>query len=220
MQPDKAKRDSLEESLIESVGSSSLSDIALEASDIALDAVLDNGLLKEIPVFSWLAKAYSTYQSITDRMFLKKVALFLSGVSHAPETERRDFKNKLDNEPKFRKKVGENLLLLIDKHERLEKSFILGKIMAKLIEGKCSNEDFLRIAAALDHSIVEDLELLQKHFDNIKDLPEDIRQSLYKSHLLDIEMEGHNFDPFVDISVTYKLNALGKKLIEYGLLND
>src|SRR5687767_7830531 len=120
MQSDNSEKDNLGELLIESVGLSSLTDIATEASDIALDIVLNDGLLKEIPVFGWLVKAYSAYHSITDRMFLKKVALFLSGVGHAPQAERQNFRSKLDSEPAFRKKVGENLLLMIDKHERLE----------------------------------------------------------------------------------------------------
>jgi hypothetical protein len=218
MQSGKSNSNNLGESLIESVSSTGLSEIAIEAAEVALDLTLNDGLLKDIPVFGWLVKGYSTYNSITDRMFLKKVALFLNGVSQASEDERQKFKASLDTEPEFRKKVGENLLLLIDKHERLEKSFILGKVMAKVIEGKCSHEDFLRIAAAIDRAIIEDLEQLQKHFDNIKGLPENIRQSLYKSHLLDIEIEGYSIsNPFVSISVNYKNNELGKKLVEYGL---
>lgn len=221
MKSDKSEKDNLGESLIESVGLSSLTDIAIEASDVALDIALNEGLLKEIPVFGWLAKAYSTYHSITDRMFLKKVALFLSGVGHASEEERQNFKNKLDNEPEFRKKVGENLLLLIDRHERLEKSFILGKIFSKVIEGNCPHDIFLKIAAALDHSSIEDLEDLHKHSENVKDLPESVQQSLYKSHLLDMEMEGYSIDgTIIDITATYKLNLIGEKLLEYGMSSE
>ncbi|HLN89962.1 MAG TPA: hypothetical protein VK253_07840 [Candidatus Binatia bacterium] len=221
MKSNKTERDNLGESLVESLGASDLPDIAVEASDIALDIALNDGLLKDIPIFGWLAKAYSTYRSITDRMFLKKVALFLSGVSNASATDREKFKDHLNSEPEFRKKVGENLLLLIDRHERLEKSYLLGKLMAKVVEGKCSSDVFLRIAAALDHSTVEDLEALQRHSQYIKDLPESIQQSLYKSHLLDMEIHAVSVaEPYVNISITYKLNSLGEKLLEYALSTE
>lgn len=134
MNPENPDKESLGESLIESVGSCGLTEIAEEVADVALDSALDDGLLKDVPVFGWLAKGYSTYRSITDRMLLKKLALFLSGVSEASESDRGKFRSDLNNDPKFRKRVGENLLLLIDRHERLEKSYLLGKLMAKVIE--------------------------------------------------------------------------------------
>lgn len=212
------QRYNLGESLMESVGSSSLPEIASEAADIALDSALNDGLLKDIPVFGWLAKAYSAYQSITDRIFLKKLALFLSGVSKASVSEREKFKSNLNNEPEFRKKVGENLLLLIDKHERLEKSYLLGKLMAKVVEGECSSEFFLKLAAALDRSTVEDLEDLKAHSQNIKNLPDNVQQDLYKSGLLNMNIEAYSFsEPLVSVAVTYKLNLLGEKIIEYAL---
>jgi hypothetical protein len=218
MQSKKTEKDTLGESLVESFGLPSLSDIAVEASDIVLDVGLDDGILKEVPVFGWLIKAYSTYHSITDRIFLKKLALFLSGVSHASEEERKNFKSKLNSEPAFRKKVGENLLLLIDRHERLEKSHILGKVFSKVIEGKCSNQLFLKIAAALDHTSIEDLEELQENSKNLTKLDESVQQSLYKSNLLDMEMEGISLDEtLVEISPSYKLNIIGEKLLEYGM---
>ena len=212
----------LGESLIESVGAAGLTEIALEASDIALDLALNDGLLKDIPVFGWLAKGYSAYRNIADRLFLKKVALFLSGVGKASASEREKFKSELNRDPEFRKRVGENLLLLINRHERLEKSYLLGKLMTKVIEGACSYEFFLRIAAAIDHSTVEDLEDLRTHAKDVKGLPDSVQQSLYKSHLLDMDIHANSLfdDSMVSVSVTYKLNALGEKLIEYALLDD
>ena len=222
MNPEDIEEKNLGASLIESVGASSLSEIAGEAAEIALDSTLKDGLLKDIPVFGWFFKAYSAYHSITDRMFLKKVALFLSGVSEASENEREKFRNDLNNDVEFRKKVGENLLLLINKHERLEKSYLLGKLMAKVIEEKCSNELFLRLAAALDRATVEDLEDLKKHWQSIKNLPESVQQGLYKCGLLDMKINAVATDimPHVSASINYKLNIVGEKLIEYGLTDN
>ena len=191
--------------------------MAAEASEVALDIFLDDEILKEIPVFGLLVKGYRTIISITERLFLKKVALFLFGVGKASASAREKYKSRLDSDPDFRKKVGENLLLLIDRHERLDKSYILGQLMARVVEGKCAYDDFLRIAAALDKSTIEDLKYLASSYNNIRGIPESIRQSLYKSDFLDMQYEGYSEpdDDWVEVETSFKLNSIGNMLVEY-----
>lgn len=76
------------------------------------------------------------------------------------------------------------------------------------------------MAAALDRSIVEDLEDLRKNWQSIKDLPDNVQQGLYRSGLLDIDVKEHILESFVVTSVTYKLNNLGEKLVEYALADN
>lgn len=215
----KKEKNNLAESLIESVGFSSLSDVSVEASDIALDLLLKDGLFKDIPVIGWLFKSGSAIKSITERLFLKKVALFLYGVGKASLRERKIFKNKLSNDPKYKIKVGENILLLIDRHDRLEKSYMLGQLMSKVITGECTFDLFLRIATALDHSTIEDIKDLYTHTKNIDNLTESVQQNLYKNNLLDMDISAYIIsEPYVSISIKYKLNQLGEKIIEFNLL--
>ena len=66
--------ENLGDSLIKSVTQAGAGEIARDISEIALDSVLDGGLLKDVPVFGWFAKFYAASITMRDHLFLKKVA--------------------------------------------------------------------------------------------------------------------------------------------------
>src|SRR5262245_61944564 len=101
--------ESLDLSLIESIKSSDLKDIAVDLSEIGLDSLLEDGLLKDIPVFGSLVKLYKTGQTIRDALFAKKLLLFLQGISKVSPEQRRATIEKLNASEDFQKQVGENL---------------------------------------------------------------------------------------------------------------
>jgi hypothetical protein len=63
--------------LVRSVWSGGISDIAFDAGEILLDSALDEGLLRDIPVFSWIAKTYGLVNTVRERIFLQKIFRFL-----------------------------------------------------------------------------------------------------------------------------------------------
>lgn len=216
MKTEDQKTNNFGTSLIESVAVPNLTDMAEEAAELALDSLLNDGLLKDVPVFGWLFKGYGAYRNITERIFLKKLGTFLYGVSEASQSQREKFRQAMIGDPLNKKQFGERLLLLIDRHERVEKSFLLGQLMAKVIEGELSKELFQRLAAAIDRITVEDLEELKLHQGNIVALGEHVKQGLYRAGLVDLDLSGYQFSEFVDVSVDYKINGLGKALLEHG----
>lgn len=115
-------------SLIESVCTAGVADVAVGVADLALDAVLDEGVLKDIPGFGWLVKGYGVVNTVRDRLFLKKVAMFLYGVGQIGENERREFRDRLGADEGYCRKVGENLVLLLDRQDNFDKAYILGKV--------------------------------------------------------------------------------------------
>lgn len=210
-------------SLIKSAGSTELSDASVEALDIAVDALMDDGILKDIPIFGWAVKAIKAGQNIRDAIFLRKIAMFLKGVSGVSADEKREFTEKIENDVNHRQKVGENLLLLIDRHERIEKSLLLGRLFAAYMKNELSNEGFMRLSAALDKAIIEDLEELNKCRPHYFMLPKQAEEGLYRCGMMNIKIEVPELNPRLAGNglkmkgeYDYEFNELGKVFIKYA----
>jgi len=85
------KDDSLGLALVRSSVMDQAAEVAKHIAEIALDAALDEGLLREIPVFSWLVASCKISSSIRERLFLKKVAIFLTDIGSVPEETKKAF---------------------------------------------------------------------------------------------------------------------------------
>jgi hypothetical protein len=73
--------------LTKSVIKENVSAIAQDIAEMALDAALNEGLLKEGPVISWLVRTVSIGCGIRDRLFLKKTANSIVLDSELPKPE-------------------------------------------------------------------------------------------------------------------------------------
>jgi hypothetical protein len=185
-------QDNLGDSLLSSVAHAGVAEIAGDVSEMALDAVLDEGLLKDIPIFGWVAKLYGVSRTIRDQLFLKKVASFLLGSTSATQQERDTFRARMEDDPKFRRKIGETLILLIERHDHFEKSTILGRVFAEFMRGEINYETFLRIGTSIDRVPITDLRGLSSYKERLDSSPEgksgglndDTCQSLYTSGLV------------------------------------
>ncbi|MBD2385414.1 hypothetical protein [Cylindrospermum sp. FACHB-282] len=196
MKQEKKASNNIGQSLIESLGISQLSDITTELSDIALDALFNQneGFVKEIPIFGWVIKTYGAVVNVRDRMFLKKVADFLYGTRSLSEKEREKFKDKISTDPELSKKVGESLLLLLDRHEDFEKSLILGKIFAGYMKGSIDYVTFSKLANVIDRAFISDLNNLENYYSKLSDYD---------------PSSGKPFSSFLDDATCQSLYAVG-----------
>lgn len=144
-----------------------MADIAADVAELALNSRLHEGVLEEVPVFGLLVKGYGVVATIKDRLFLKKVAKFLHGASDITEQEKSRFREKITAEPNFCRRVGENLVLLIDRQDDFDKAIILGKVFAGYITGIIQYDMFLKLAAAIDRTFIGDLKDLESYYARI-----------------------------------------------------
>ncbi|MDF4560139.1 hypothetical protein P3494_26935, partial [Vibrio parahaemolyticus] len=68
---------SLEESLVSTMGQR-LGGTGTELAEIAIDSVLDDGVLKDIPVVGTAVSLYQTGVAVRERQYVKKLVTFLS----------------------------------------------------------------------------------------------------------------------------------------------
>lgn len=147
----------IETNLIQSIASSEIKNITTDYCELGLDAILDEGILKDIPIFGSLTKLYSVGTTIHGKIFEKKLLNFLFELNKVSEIERNGFIIKLNTDEKQAQKISEHLLVLLDRLDDMHKPKILAKIFSAYIIEKIDFEMFVRLASVIDKSLVSDL---------------------------------------------------------------
>jgi hypothetical protein len=147
----------LGESLIESVSENAAIDAAADVAELALDAALNEGLLKDIPVFGWIMRGYRAVIDVRDRILLKKIALFLNSLNQIDEKQRLAFVNRILRNDAEKRKFGEQIILLLDRQESFDKSTFLGTIFVAYLRSEIERWEFDAIAAGIDTASIIDL---------------------------------------------------------------
>ena len=209
---------SLEVSVLDSVAKDNLRGILENAAELTLDNILESDELKQIPVFGALVKVVKLGSSIRDRLFARKVLLFLQEVSSTPPEKRIAFVNNLSSKGN-KHRSGEAILLLLERLDDMTKPAIVGKIVCSAILGEIDDESFLRLSAIVDRCYITDL-LQLPNSEKGKGIDLDVAESLASVGLLERSIEadvlglrgrkGGNI-------TTYSLNKFGRALV--GILN-
>lgn len=141
---------SAEVALMTSVVGENVSSIAQDIADTVWTAVIDEDILKDVPIFSVLARVWAVGSAVRDRLFLRKIAAFLQEAGRISPEERERFRKRLAEEPKFAKQSGEKALLLLDKLSELEKARFMGFALRRFVEGAIDEVILNRIYSALE----------------------------------------------------------------------
>ena len=67
--------------LINSIATENLSAIGRDFAEVAVDSILNEGVLRDIPVFNTLAALYRAGVEIRQQLFIRKVVSFLKDLS-------------------------------------------------------------------------------------------------------------------------------------------
>lgn len=189
-------KENLEISLIRSIGTSDLKDLGMDLSEIAFDSVLDDGVLKEIPVIGSIAKLYSAGSTISGKIFEKKIIKFMIALEEINLKKRKQFVDRIAKDEKFERKVGEHLLVALDRIDNMDKPPLLAKIFSAYINDHIDYELFLRFSSILDKLFLPDLFRLSS-YRQISKYDDFISQSLESQGLVyQSIIDGGTFDSF------------------------
>jgi hypothetical protein len=125
-------------------------------AELPLDALMEPGLMKDLPFLGTLCKLYGTVLSIRDRWFLQKIARFLRHTRQLTEHEKQEFFQSLD-EKGMRQKVGEKLVILLERQDDIEKAEILAIVFESYVKRRIGSADFERLAHAITITHLPDL---------------------------------------------------------------
>lgn len=216
---------SIEEALVEEIKGDSIKELVVDGAEFTLDQILEDEVLKDIPFFGTLYKLYKTAGSINEAIFTKKVYKFLVELKDIPQEKRESFIKDLQEDPKYRSKVGERLLMIINQLDDMDKPGLIGKIFKHAVGGDITYDDFLRLSTIVQRSYLPDLLKLEESA-NMRSYDRNIVDGFITLGIVSIELDkniarkrasmstlGGNPDNVVP-DVKYELNLIGKKLVD------
>lgn len=153
-------KETIEETFDLALRDANLQDVAVDASELAVDSLLDEGLLKDVPIVGTLVKVVSASSTIADKLFLKKLLTFLFHLQEIPPDERAKIIAKIDESKAYRTKVGEKLLYIVDACADHETAGLVSKVFKHFLQGKIDYGQFLKTASVLQRLNITDFNWL------------------------------------------------------------
>ncbi len=147
----------LSASLSDSLVDSDLQSVTVELAESLADTLLDDGLAKDIPVIGTIYGLAKFGVSVRDRLFLKKLLYFISELSQVSVEERATMISRIDQSGKYRVKVGEKLLYILDKSEDHENARIVAHLFSAFVSATLSYDEFLRACRGIQSVMTDDL---------------------------------------------------------------
>jgi len=170
----------LSNSLIETIKNSELTKNIGELLEVGIDSFLKDGILKDIPGFSFLNGFWKTSIAIKDYRFLNKLLLFLNESAKLSLEKRLELIDNLeDNE--FQKEAGEKLIAIIDNLETSSKAILIGKLLYLFGQQVIDKDEFWRISFVIEKLPMNDILALKNWRSTELNKVEHVRKHLYLS---------------------------------------
>lgn len=142
--------------------SEEIDSITVDMLEVGLDSLLSNEVLINIPVIGTITNFGKIAISVRDRLFIKKLLMFLNKVKEVSFKERQNMIKKIQDSEKEQERIGEKLLYIIDKCDDSEKAKMIGKLFVTFLREEIDISLFLRASNIVNNLLVDDI----KHFVN------------------------------------------------------
>ncbi len=139
-------------------------DIISEYAEIGIDALLDNDVLKNIPIVGTLSSICKVGYNIHERNLLKQTFNFIIGLNSGtlPQEKVDEYCYELERNPKkAEKELGRILILLGNNIEHIQ-SQVTGSFFKSYVKGAISWEKFCELTEANRRIFVSDYQILKE----------------------------------------------------------
>lgn len=147
----------IDKSFTESLKKSTLAAVPIDIAESTIDSLMSNSLIKEIPVVKLFVGLAQVGVNIHDKLFLKKILTFLQNIDVISIEDRNTMIDEIDSSKKYRLKVGEKLLYVIDSCEDYEASERVAKLFSAFLSKKINYDEYLEASSIVTR--ISNLEL-------------------------------------------------------------
>jgi len=207
----------IEDTLIKTIYDNGSKEILSDLGELALDNIIRNDAINQIPLIGLLKSLYKISTSISDYFFIQSLLKFLNELANLSKKEKENMKSKIENEDGYENKIGEKLLGIINKIDDSEKPAIIAKIFKSFINGFINRNEFFKFSQVVNKSYLPDLMKLTD-FARRQSLTNENSSSLLGLGLIQIKLvfySGENISRGLSETEPYEytLNSDGKKLL-------
>ena len=206
----------VEKRLIKSLTTTRASEISSLLGEVALDQILTDGILKDIPIIGSAISLLRTGNDIQAYLFTKKIIKFLVQLEEIPAKERSDFLEKHTQNDDNINDLGERLLSIINNANDSNISTYLGKAFKLFIQEKITKnllDMYIHVISSLNSYIIEQTHQCYK-FENAIFINGDALHFLMTVGLINGNITPHYKDGKVVYSVFPEKSIFGQKFYE------
>jgi hypothetical protein len=137
---------------------SDLQNVTIDLAETFSDALLNDGILKDIPIIGTIVGLTKAALSLNERLIIKKLIYFISELNDIDIEKRNKLISEIDNSEKVQIKVGEKLLYIIDKSEDHITAKYIAVIFKSFLNEEISYSEFLRCSTIVQKMFIQDFE--------------------------------------------------------------
>jgi len=180
--------------------------IIVDNSEILLDSLITNEILKEIPVIGTSIKLIKGVNNIRDQIYLNKIKYFLKNVGELTVSQKKRLIKESKKDSKRRTKFGESLFTTIEQADSLTKIEYLAITFEAFLNSDIDDKELRHICHAINRCFIDDLvEIVEADFPNYEILKSNVDTGLASS------LEGGITANLMGGNVTYTISFLGEK---------
>lgn len=126
--------------------------------EILLDATLNDGVLKEVPILGTIVGVGKCIKNVSDIRFAKKLVAFLIPIKDVPPEWRMEAIRRWEEDKDYRGKVGDTLLGMIERCDDTVKAIWLSRLFYELVLKRNCSRLFMRAEKTLSSLSVMDVQ--------------------------------------------------------------
>jgi hypothetical protein len=137
-------------------------DLSVDYTEISLDSIITDELLKEIPIIKTIYSFGKAGFAVKETFFAKKILSFIREFQlvNLHDEKFNDFKEKILSDEKYRDKVSNHLIVIIDRFLTEQKSKILARLFKAYIEEYYDWDTFVDLSVSLDAMMTIDFKII------------------------------------------------------------
>lgn len=204
------------QSLIRTIAKNDFSNAVFSVAEVALDHNLIEGVVKDLPIIGTLVSLVKAGQSISEAMIVRQLQRFLVELKDVSVEEREKLLEKYPDGSDGQRRLGENLLLAIERLDDVSKPKILARFFTALMKSEIDYVTFSRLARALEKFNMELLPNLRFFYTRQEpqvDIPEEIIHELSLAGLVWAELSSSGT---IAGAAGYRVSIIGENFLSLG----
>lgn len=132
-------------------------DILADGGEVLLDSVINNEVIKEIPILGTSLKLIKGIQNVRDRAYINKVRKFIDCLGNINDKKKKKLIDESRKDEKRRVKFGDAIFTTIDQSDSLVKVEYVAVAFEAFLNDDLSESDLRLICHIIRNSFVDEL---------------------------------------------------------------
>ena len=139
-------------------------DIIGDYLEIGIYSIIDEGILKEIPIVKTIVGVLKVGKNVHDRNLLKQTLVFINEFNRNEirQDKIEEYKKRIENDPKKCEDELGRIILLLNNFIDREKSIMLSKVFKDYVGQLLNWNDFCEYSEIINRLFIQDFSFLQE----------------------------------------------------------